>query len=69
MKIPSDTWELEVEDLAQIYAKVDRMFLDDGSGAVDVVDFFMYPDGRSRGRLNQAYFLSAARRYTPIVTG
>jgi hypothetical protein len=47
MKIPSDTWKFEVEDLPRIYAKVDRMLLDEGSGAVDVVDFIMGPDGRS----------------------
>jgi hypothetical protein len=52
MKIPSDTWEFEVEDLPRIYAKVDRMLLDEGSGTIDVVDFIMYSDGRLRGRLN-----------------
>jgi hypothetical protein len=46
MKIPLDTWKFEVEDLPRIYAKVDRMLLDEGSGAVDVVDFIMGLDGR-----------------------
>jgi hypothetical protein len=46
METPSDTWELEVDDLPRIYAKVDRMLLDEGrSDAVDVVDFFLYPEG------------------------
>ena len=46
MKIPSDTWEFEVEGVPRITirTKVDRMLLGEGSSAVDVVDFFMYPD-------------------------
>ena len=52
MKIPSDTWEFDNVDLPRIYAKVDRMLLGEESGAVDVVDFFMYPNDRSRGSIN-----------------
>jgi len=45
METPSDFWELEVENLPRIYAKVDRMSLGEGNDAVDVLDFFMHPDG------------------------
>jgi hypothetical protein len=44
MKIPSDIWELEVEDLPRISVKVDRMLLN-GGGAIDVADLFLYPHG------------------------
>jgi hypothetical protein len=44
MKIPSDTWELKVRDLARICVKVNRVPIDDGCDAVDVVDVSMYPD-------------------------
>jgi hypothetical protein len=45
LQSPSDTWELEVANVVQISAKVDRMILDGGGGAIDVIDFFIYPHG------------------------
>jgi hypothetical protein len=47
MNIPSDTWQFEDKKLPGIYVKVDRMLLDVGWGAVDVVDFFLCPNGSS----------------------
>ncbi|KAM6513508.1 hypothetical protein FALCPG4_015916 [Fusarium falciforme] len=46
MKNPSDTWNLDVEGLPSMYAKVERILLNGGrGGAVDVVDFIMQADG------------------------
>lgn len=46
MRTPSGSWALEVGGLPRICVKVERMLLDEGrNGAVDVIDFFMYPDG------------------------
>lgn len=41
MKVPSDTWELEVEELPPVHVQVDRMLLDEGSSAIDVLDLFI----------------------------
>ncbi|KAM0367748.1 hypothetical protein ACHAPY_011687 [Fusarium culmorum] len=46
MEHPIATWDIKIEALPSIYAKVERMLLDGGnSGVVDVVDFIMQADG------------------------
>lgn len=48
MKTPIDTWELEMDGWPRIYVRVERMPLDgDPTKAVDILDFFMFPDGES----------------------
>jgi hypothetical protein len=51
MTIPWGIWELKAGDLPYLSVKVDRMLLD-GGGAVDVMDFSLYPRNHSQDKLN-----------------
>ena len=55
MQTPWDSWALQVRGYPHIFIRVERKELDGGrSGAVDVVDFFMYPEGPEADRARRA---------------
>ena len=55
MTAPLDAWALEAGTLPRVYIRVERKELEgQGGGAVDIIDFFMYPEGRDADRARSA---------------
>jgi len=55
MKTPSDSWALETEGYPGIYIRAERRYLNEGRNeAVDIINFFMCPNGTDAERAKKA---------------
>jgi hypothetical protein len=60
MEIPSDSWALELEGYPGLYIRVERKELSGAAnGAVDVVDFFLFPKGPEADMARRAIALNS----------